>query len=289
MSAARHITLPKGFTAAGVKCGMKLSGKEDLSIIADDLKYHKADLNGFHVYAHKTGRSFANLSTLKQFTQSLQAYAYKYGVETCRASWPNVSGVFPWQFSDPWPNVSWSVLDYMYRPKLAAKMLAMVYAPVLPMIRYQRSGSGSEWSRANVIVHNATQIAFSGTVSLEVGHVARTPGGERRFQMLHSGQSRVTVAPSRPLRAGFVDVPAAPGTVIRLRLVNAQDDVVAGNFSFPAMEPPQSKLQWLADRVNVRFDTWWRKYMVKLMEIDRVRREAVEWRQKKAARGIVSK
>ncbi|MHC4983372.1 MAG: bifunctional glutamate N-acetyltransferase/amino-acid acetyltransferase ArgJ [Planctomycetota bacterium] len=32
--ASRHITVPKGFVAAGVKCGIKSSGKEDLAIFA---------------------------------------------------------------------------------------------------------------------------------------------------------------------------------------------------------------------------------------------------------------
>jgi glutamate N-acetyltransferase/amino-acid N-acetyltransferase len=34
MSAVRHITLPAGFLAVGVKCGIKASGKEDVAIIA---------------------------------------------------------------------------------------------------------------------------------------------------------------------------------------------------------------------------------------------------------------
>lgn len=36
MSNIRHITLPAGFVAAGVKCGIKASGKHDLAIIAAD-------------------------------------------------------------------------------------------------------------------------------------------------------------------------------------------------------------------------------------------------------------
>ncbi len=36
MSVARHITLPAGFLAAGVKCGIKHSGAEDLAIIAGE-------------------------------------------------------------------------------------------------------------------------------------------------------------------------------------------------------------------------------------------------------------
>jgi glutamate N-acetyltransferase/amino-acid N-acetyltransferase len=36
MSRSRHITLPRGFTAAGVRCGVKVSGKEDLAVIAAD-------------------------------------------------------------------------------------------------------------------------------------------------------------------------------------------------------------------------------------------------------------
>ena len=36
MGKIRHITLPAGFVAAGVKCGIKASGKEDLALIAGD-------------------------------------------------------------------------------------------------------------------------------------------------------------------------------------------------------------------------------------------------------------
>ncbi len=268
-----------------------LPGKnlQDLSTIAEDLKYHKADLNGFHVYALKTGRSFADLSSLMHFTQSLQAYAYKYAIETCRANWPNVSGVFPWQFSDPWPNVSWSVLDYKYHPKLAYKMMEMVYAPVLPLIRYQQSSSGKNWQQARIIVHNSTQVSFLGTLYLEVGQAIFTPNGTRQAHSLYSEQWPLKVSPERSLAAGFLDVPSTPGTVIRMRLTDPGDHVIARNFSYPVMEPLQSTLQHLKDRVNVRFDAWWRKYMVKLMEIDRLRTEAKEWQRKKAERGTISK
>lgn len=36
MSANRHVTLPAGFLAAGVKCGIKKSGKEDLALFASE-------------------------------------------------------------------------------------------------------------------------------------------------------------------------------------------------------------------------------------------------------------
>ncbi|MFB3892859.1 MAG: bifunctional glutamate N-acetyltransferase/amino-acid acetyltransferase ArgJ [Phycisphaerae bacterium] len=36
MSTTRHVTLPAGFVAAGVKCGIKASGKPDLAIIAGE-------------------------------------------------------------------------------------------------------------------------------------------------------------------------------------------------------------------------------------------------------------
>ena len=34
MLTKRHITIPKGFLAAGVKCGIKASGREDLAVLA---------------------------------------------------------------------------------------------------------------------------------------------------------------------------------------------------------------------------------------------------------------
>jgi hypothetical protein len=47
------------------------------------------------------------------------------------------------------------------------------------------------------------------------------------------------------------------------------------------MEPPRTLLKRILDSVDLHFDTWWRKHMTKLMEIDRTKKELQEWLGKK--------
>ena len=46
------------------------------------------------------------------------------------------SGTIFWQFNDPWPAISWSVVDYYRRPKRAYVKLKTLYNPVLISLEY---------------------------------------------------------------------------------------------------------------------------------------------------------
>lgn len=52
------------------------------------------------------------------------------GVEHWRRDWPHSSGSLVWQFNDPWPGMSWSMIDYYGRPKALYYNLKHAYAPV---------------------------------------------------------------------------------------------------------------------------------------------------------------
>ncbi len=52
------------------------------------------------------------------------------GVEHWRRDWPHSSGSLVWQFNDPWPGMSWSMVDYYGRPKALYYGLKHAYAPV---------------------------------------------------------------------------------------------------------------------------------------------------------------
>jgi len=52
------------------------------------------------------------------------------GVEHWRRDWPTSSGSLVWQFNDPWPGMSWSMIDYYGRPKALYYGLKHAYAPV---------------------------------------------------------------------------------------------------------------------------------------------------------------
>jgi hypothetical protein len=76
-------------------------------------------------------------------TQRVQATALQVGLEAARlrrpsyglpldgAPGPACGGVAFWQFNEPWPAVSWAVVDRAGRPKMAYEMLCSAYQPLL--------------------------------------------------------------------------------------------------------------------------------------------------------------
>jgi hypothetical protein len=49
---------------------------------------------------------------------------------------PRCGGVAFWQLSEPWPAVSWAVIDRAGRPKAAYDMLRRAYQPILVAARF---------------------------------------------------------------------------------------------------------------------------------------------------------
>ena len=82
-------------------------------------------------------------------TQRAQATALQVGIEACRLRRETVpaqpgkatekarcGGVAFWQFNEPWPAVSWSVIDRAGRPKAAYEMLRRAFQPILIAARF---------------------------------------------------------------------------------------------------------------------------------------------------------
>lgn len=59
-----------------------------------------------------------------------QADGILTGVEHWRRDWPHSTGSLVWQFNDPWPGISWSMIDYYGRPKALLYRLKHAYAAV---------------------------------------------------------------------------------------------------------------------------------------------------------------
>jgi beta-mannosidase len=84
--------------------------------------------------------------TINEFianTQRYQAVAVRFTTEVLRRrKWAGNTGVYQFMFVDDWPSITWSVVDYYRRPKLAYAALALAMQRVLPSLEYDPRDPG---------------------------------------------------------------------------------------------------------------------------------------------------
>ncbi len=175
-------------------------------------KYHHAELKklGRYTSPHKPFSNSANgLSGFVTATQRIQAIALQIAIEHMRRrKAEDAAGVAMWQFSDSWPSISWSVVDYYGVPKLAFHALKRAYSPVLASFDYplqpRRAGA---IVRGDLWIINDLRSSFTNaqlTVCLNA----------KEFY-----SQRVNVAPDSAERVGALDVPPGAGeNVLQLKL-----------------------------------------------------------------------
>ncbi len=78
----------------------------------------------------RTYRRPKDFDSMVWLSQIQQAEGILAGVEHWRRDWPNSTASLVWQFNDPWPVTSWSMIDWYGRPKALYYALKRAYAPV---------------------------------------------------------------------------------------------------------------------------------------------------------------
>ncbi|HEX7541538.1 MAG TPA: glycoside hydrolase family 2 TIM barrel-domain containing protein [Anaerolineales bacterium] len=106
--------------------------------------------------------------SLDQFianSQAYQSYLIQYATECYRrAKYTKVTGIFQFDFSDPWPAMTWSVVDYWRTPKPAFDALRRSMQPVLPCFRLpENMEAGKAILISFCIVNDLTQAFPSAT------------------------------------------------------------------------------------------------------------------------------
>lgn len=98
-------------------------------------------------------------ASLKEFIENSQNYQYrllKFAIESYRRD-PRMTGVFQFMFVDPWPAITWSVVDYWRRPKKGYQALQLAFQPVLVTFTYGRDRF-ERGSREASLFHEITII-----------------------------------------------------------------------------------------------------------------------------------
>lgn len=101
------------------------------------IDHHNKDTpkdKGWVLMEEETGAP-ADLEQYVDFSMACQAEGLKFGVEHYRRRQPTCSGTLVWQFNDPWPGLTWSVIDYDLVPKAGYYFLQRAYRPVVATFR----------------------------------------------------------------------------------------------------------------------------------------------------------
>jgi beta-mannosidase len=94
---------------------------------------HSAQLDKLQRYAQAASNDVASFVAA---TQRAQANGLQVAVEHLRRRRGATTGAIIWQLNEPWPAISWSLIDYHRRPKQAFRRLREWYAPVLVSLDY---------------------------------------------------------------------------------------------------------------------------------------------------------
>lgn len=157
-------------------------------------------------------------------SQVTQAWGLRYGIEFWRQSRPRSMATVIWQYNDPWPGVTWSMIDYYRRCKAVQYHAKHFFAPILV------SGTpDEETGRTALYVTNDRRSALSAELRWSVTDLA----GNALFQ----GNSPVIVPASSSLVAHELDLTSQIATYGQHSLliwteVIAQGQAVAQNTLF---------------------------------------------------------
>jgi beta-mannosidase len=116
--------------------------------------YHGAGLKKLWRYARPfLAEEEPTLAAFVQASQRAQAYGLQIAIEHYRRrKAEGCGGVLVWQLNEPWPAISWALLDFYRQPKPAYDTVKRLFTPLLvsvdyPLKRYQAgdSFSGNVW------------------------------------------------------------------------------------------------------------------------------------------------
>ena len=171
------------------------------------------------------------------------------GIEACRLRREVCGGVAIWQFNEPWPAVTWSIVDHAGRPKTAYRRLQQCFQPLLVAARFPwRRYLAGELFEAEIWVVNDGQATWPGCRVLADLDGWTAPVGDST-DILPAGSRRVGKASYK--------LPAPPqGLTLRL-LTAGEDALLATNFydlavPFPKPQPFLARANRLLARLLIR-------------------------------------
>lgn len=130
--------------------------EEDKRIDSNVMLCHEKNKSGDKKINAYISMYFNKSETFKSniyLSQLIQALSLKTAINHLRLNAYNTTGVIYWQLNDTYPVISWSVIDYYFRPKMAYYETLNAYKPSIVLLKDKRDKIS-----INVInEHNATK------------------------------------------------------------------------------------------------------------------------------------
>jgi beta-mannosidase len=99
--------------------------------------YHNAQLLKLFRYAKIFKKKFENIEELIEYSQKAQAFALKTAIEHYRRRKYKCGGCIFWQFAEPWPAISFGIIDYYSEVKFSYNIIKEIYNPLFISLDYE--------------------------------------------------------------------------------------------------------------------------------------------------------
>jgi len=159
--------------------------------------YHGAELEKLLRYARpflQAGEP--DLDALIEASQRAQASALQVAVEHYRrAKARGGGGVLIWQLNEPWPAISWSLVDYYRRPKAAYAAVKRLMNPVLVSLEYplRRYRAGDNLDLSVWVVNDLSVNLHGCRLEIELWAGARQVVARHAMELEIEPESATTV------------------------------------------------------------------------------------------------
>jgi beta-mannosidase len=138
---------------------------EDLWPPGPSWPYHGAGLQKLRRYARPfLDEAAPALEAFVDASQQAQAHGLQIAIEHYRRrKAAGCGGVLIWQLNEPWPAISWALVDFFHRPKPAYEAVKRVLRPILVSIEYRHQQFQQEEPfQARVWIINDRAVALPG-------------------------------------------------------------------------------------------------------------------------------
>lgn len=151
----------------------------------------------------------SDLPTFVRLSQFIQWEGLRYIIEAGRRRKFACGGTIPWQFNEPWPNLSCTnVVDWFTTPKMAYYAVAKAYEPVHASAKYEKlAWKAGETFKADIWVNNSLGAMQGPTVHVDVIDIAGKTLAEAELGIdLRENSAREAGAIEFEIPAGFEGV-----------------------------------------------------------------------------------